>query len=202
MGVKIRKIRGKWYLVVDYHGRRKTKAIGTKAAAEMVRRKVEARLALGDMSIFDDSDTKAAVTVESYGEKWLETHIRVRFKHTTHSTYRASFRTHILPILGKKQLRDLTEDAVEDFIYRLTTQADAPAQKTVSLALCVLRSMLSHAKRAKVIAANPAKGLGELSRSGKLRVRQGQAMTREEAERLLLLCRTCSRSCLRFSSPR
>ena len=47
MGVKIRKLRGKWYLVIDYRGKRKTRVIGTdRKIAEEVRRQVEAKLAL------------------------------------------------------------------------------------------------------------------------------------------------------------
>jgi hypothetical protein len=31
MGVKIRKLRGKWYLVIDYRGKRKTRVSGLTA---------------------------------------------------------------------------------------------------------------------------------------------------------------------------
>ena len=48
MGVKVRKKGAKWYVVVDYHGRRKAKCVGSREAAEQVRRQVEAKLALGE----------------------------------------------------------------------------------------------------------------------------------------------------------
>jgi len=52
MGVKIRKLRGKWYLVIDYRGKRKTRVIGSdRKIAEEVRRQVEAKLALGNIGI-------------------------------------------------------------------------------------------------------------------------------------------------------
>ena len=47
MGVTIRKRRGKWYVFVNYHGRRQAKCVGSREAAEQVRRVVEAKLALG-----------------------------------------------------------------------------------------------------------------------------------------------------------
>lgn len=50
MGVKVRRKNGKWYVVIDYHGRRKSKCVGTREAAEKVKREIEARLALGDMA--------------------------------------------------------------------------------------------------------------------------------------------------------
>ena len=49
MSVKIRKKSGKWYVFVHYQGRRKAKCVGTRAAAEQVKRTLEARLALGDL---------------------------------------------------------------------------------------------------------------------------------------------------------
>ena len=48
MGVKVRKRGGKWYVLVNYHGRRKAKCVGSREAAEQVRRQLEAKLALGD----------------------------------------------------------------------------------------------------------------------------------------------------------
>ena len=47
MGVKIRKRGGRWYVFVNYRGRRKSKCVGSREAAEHVRRQLEAKLALG-----------------------------------------------------------------------------------------------------------------------------------------------------------
>jgi hypothetical protein len=43
MGVKIKKRGSKWYVYVNYHGRRKNRCVGTREAAEQVRRQIEAR---------------------------------------------------------------------------------------------------------------------------------------------------------------
>ena len=51
MGVKVRKKGAKWYVLVDYQGRRQSKCVGSREAAEQVRRLVEAKLALGDLSV-------------------------------------------------------------------------------------------------------------------------------------------------------
>jgi hypothetical protein len=64
MGVKIRKLRGKWYLVIDHRGKRKTRVIGTdRKIAEEVRRQVEAKLALGDTGIFGSNER----TIRTFG---------------------------------------------------------------------------------------------------------------------------------------
>ena len=71
MGVKVRKKGDKWYVVVDYHGRRKSKCIGSREAAEQVRRQVEARLALGDLSVIDNEDDKKP-SFNSYADALAE----------------------------------------------------------------------------------------------------------------------------------
>jgi len=42
MGVKIKKRGSKWYVYVNYHGKRENRCVGTREAAEKVRREVEA----------------------------------------------------------------------------------------------------------------------------------------------------------------
>jgi hypothetical protein len=60
MGVKIRKRGGKWYVFVNYHGRRKAKCVGSsRELAEQVRRQLEAKLALGDLGFLSGSPEPA-----------------------------------------------------------------------------------------------------------------------------------------------
>ena len=54
MGVTIRKKGGRWYVFVNYEGKRKAKCVGTRAAAEKVKTVLEAKLALGDLGIMSD----------------------------------------------------------------------------------------------------------------------------------------------------
>ena len=59
MGVKVReknKGSGVWWIFIDHQGRRKAKKIGKdKRVAEQIARKVEAKLALGDMGLVEDA---------------------------------------------------------------------------------------------------------------------------------------------------
>ena len=66
MGVKVRKRNGAWWVYVDYRGRRKAKKVGTREAAEKVKREVEAKLALGDMRIFEPT---SAPTFKDYTDR-------------------------------------------------------------------------------------------------------------------------------------
>jgi hypothetical protein len=42
MGVKVKKYKGSWYVFIDYHGQRKSKKVGSREAAEKVKRGIEA----------------------------------------------------------------------------------------------------------------------------------------------------------------
>jgi integrase len=193
MGVKLKKIRGKWYLVINYKGRRKTKAIShNKAVAIEVRRKVEAALALGDLGVFGD-DKKASPTVTEYSERWLEKFVQVRRKRSTYLSYECQMRIHVLPYFGKMRLDAITRAGVEDFVAYLATQKTPEhgtrlSQNSVRLALDTLRAMLAHAVKAKLIGSNPAKDLGDVIRSDKPE-REIEAMTRKESDSLLAAMR-------------
>jgi integrase len=47
---------GAWWVFVDHEGRRKAKKVGTREAAERVKRELEARLVLGDLGVFRQPD--------------------------------------------------------------------------------------------------------------------------------------------------
>jgi hypothetical protein len=51
MGIKGKKHKGRWYVLVDFHGQRKAKKVGNREASEKVKLDIEARLALGDLGI-------------------------------------------------------------------------------------------------------------------------------------------------------
>ncbi len=70
MGVKIRKKDNKWYVFINHQGKRKAKCVGdSKKAAEEVKRKIEARLTLGDFDLLDDKPK--VPTFQEYAETWL-----------------------------------------------------------------------------------------------------------------------------------
>jgi hypothetical protein len=80
MGVKIKKRGSKWYVYVNFQGRRKNRAVGTREAAEKVRRELEARLALGDISFLNQDEQKVP-TFQMYAEQWrCVKHLRSGFR--------------------------------------------------------------------------------------------------------------------------
>jgi integrase len=188
MGVKVKKIRGSWYIVINYHGQRKTKKIGSSLAiAKEVARKVEAKLALGDMGIFGNDDAKAVIFAD-YADRWLHKHIEINNKPATFTLYTWIMSAHVLPVFGTKRVSAITAEHVEDFVYSLATRKEngqcVHAQKTISLIIGCMRSFFSYAVKHKVAVSNPASCLGRMVKSDKPE-RDVESMTRAEAELFL-----------------
>ena len=74
MGVKVRRPKGhaSWCVVIDHEGYRKTKAVGTREAAERVKREIEARLALGGLAALEPA-RPGVPTLTEYSATWLKT---------------------------------------------------------------------------------------------------------------------------------
>ena len=86
MGVKVRQKGGKWYVFIHHHGRRKAKCVGdSKRAAEEVKRKLEAKLTLGEFVIEDEKPPMP--TLGQYAEQWLETYAKFKCKESTYVRY-------------------------------------------------------------------------------------------------------------------
>jgi hypothetical protein len=73
VGVKVRKPKDhtSWCVVIDHEGQRKTKAVGTREAAERVRREIEARRAQGGMAALEPSEP-IVPTLSDYSRTWLK----------------------------------------------------------------------------------------------------------------------------------
>ena len=181
MGVKLRRRHGKWYLVIDYKGHRKSKCIGTsKAAAIEVRRKVEARLALGDLAVLDEGSE--AVTFTEYADKWLKEYAALHMKESSAGNTRGYLDRYVKPEFGAKPIKNIQRDQVKKWLASLVGKG--LARNTVRLALCALRVVLSHAIEDGIIESNPAAKMGRFTATEEP-ARSGESMTAAEAEAFL-----------------
>jgi integrase len=182
MGVKVRKRRGgKWYIVVDYKGRRKTKCIGTsRAVAEEIRRKVEAQLALGDCGVFADKDDSE--TFDAYSERWFREYAALNLKESSVANQQAYFNRYVKADFGKARMRDIRRDQIKTWLAKLATSG--LARNTVRLALSAFRVILSHAVEDGIIEVNPASRLGRFTVTAKP-AHDGQSMSKKEVESFL-----------------
>jgi integrase len=199
MGVKVRKRNGSWWLFINHRGVRKAKKIGTREAAEKVKRELEARLALGDTGCL--SKPKLEPTFAAYSEGWLDTYAELHCKPSTAASYRQLLRLYLVPWFGPVALRRITRDSVRDFLADMATKTRAKrktqgenavsqepqsklSRNTLRLALSTLRVILNHAMDDGLVDRNPAVRLGKFTITEKPKA-QAQALTREEVEQFL-----------------
>ena len=182
MGVTIRKRGGKWYVFVNYRGRRKSKCVGTRDAAEQVRRVLEAKLTLGDFSVLN-SEEGAIPLFDTYADQWLRDYARVECKTSTADGYRSVLSLYLRPKFGKKRLDAIRRDDVKALINDLIGKD--LSRNTIRNALCVLRRLLNCAIEDGHLQSNPAARLGRFTRQAKTAGTKGIALTGKEVQQFL-----------------
>ncbi len=60
MSVRVRLKGKRWFVFINHHGKRIAQSVGTKAAADKVCVQLQARLALGDLSVFEKPKAEQA----------------------------------------------------------------------------------------------------------------------------------------------
>ena len=115
MAVKVKHHKGKWWVFIDHHGKRKAKCVGAnKRAADVVAEKIQARLALGQFDITEEKAKPPALT--EYAERWLQTYAAVQCKPATLNRYTRDYRLHLAPTLGKKLLTEVNRQDIKQLI--------------------------------------------------------------------------------------
>jgi hypothetical protein len=157
MGVKVRQKDGKWYVFINHHGQRKAKRVGdSKKAAEEVKRKLEAKLTLGDVGLLDAAPQ--AVSFGDYAAQWLAHYVTVACKPSSGRVIRGIVRNHLLPAFGAQDLQGITRTQVKAFVAQ-KHQRYTP--KYVKNLVRTLHMICAHAVDEEVLDRNPASRLGK-----------------------------------------
>ena len=179
MGVKVRekvKGSGEWWIFINHKGKRRSKKIGDKRAANTVKRKVEARLAKGDMGMIRDKFP----TLSAYSKQWLVAPFH-DWKDSTQREYEKAFNLHVKPRLGSKRLDEIKRVTVKTLLAQLKEQGLSPSRiKTVKN---VVSGILNSAIEDELIKANPCRRMGKYTGNGN--VRDIDPLTSEEVSTLL-----------------
>lgn len=182
MAVKLRQRGEKWWLYVDYKGRRKAKCVGTdKRVAERAKKRVEAQLAVGAFGI--GTEERPRRPFATYYQRWLDTYARTHCKPSTCIEYDSAYRIHLLPHFGDRDIADITRDDVKALVYAM--HAKGRARATVRAVLAPFREMYAHAIEDGHTTANPASGVLRRTRGEVAQRRATDFLTREEGASLL-----------------
>ena len=184
MAVKVKRLRGSWYIVVDHKGLRKTRKVGgTLEFARKIARQVEERLIRGELGILNQ-DTDSPL-FSAYAERWLRDHGH-DIQPSTKRSYEQLLRLHVTPQFGQKPLNKITRDDVKDFVSAVSEKGEH-SRNTVRLILTTLRVVLNAAVEDKLIDNNPASKIGKFNKRERGE-KKAQAMTAGEAQAFLNAC--------------
>lgn len=159
MGVKVRERpsgSGIWWIFIDHQGTRKAKKVGKdKKLATEAAKKIEAKLALGDMGIMEEQ-LKSPIFRE-YAETWLHGYVKGMRRHSTFMRYQDILTRYIYPALGNKPVDEIRRGEIRDLLLKLNTRGLARA--TICLVRDVISGPLSFAHDEELIPVNPIVGI-------------------------------------------
>ncbi len=168
MGVTVReKVRGSgiWWVFASEGGRRKSKRLGSKKAADQFADRVRVQLADGDLRVFEPPAPPAPVvavpTFGAFASRWLERHAASGGRHGSHAIFASAITHHLRPYFADRALSTISPSLIEDFISHLRTRGSVRypgkglSEVSVQSIVAVLGRVLRFAVREKAIAASP-----------------------------------------------
>lgn len=160
MGVVVRqKDKGKgepWWVFITHDGKRTSRRVGARAAAEAVAREISAQLQLGK---FDFQPSRTVPAFKEYAQSWLETSITEAndYKPSTVKDYELLLKNHINAEFEDIPVNEITRGKIKAFL--LGKLNEGYARSTVSHMKDVISGVLTNAMDDELIQANPALGL-------------------------------------------
>lgn len=175
MGVTVRqKVKGKgnpYWIFISHDGKRTSRQIGDKAAAEKVASQIRAKLQLGEFNI-EEPKKKTIPLFKDFAKGFMQTYSPMNHKASTQESYQSALDQHILPFFGEIQLDEITRKDVKDFIHdRMTAEFSKGNDDSVKTKLskstirnlkAYLSCILSEAVEDELIETNPALRTGKL----------------------------------------
>jgi integrase len=124
-------------------------------------------------------------TLSLWATQWLSSYCKVHCKFATHRLYKQVVEQHLIPILGRKRLDEITRSDVRGLIAAKIESGLTKA--TVRNIMAPLRQMLGHAVEEGIIPTNPASKLGRFSKetSAKANAKKIVPYTAEEVQKML-----------------
>jgi integrase len=141
MAVKVREHKGKWWVFIDHHGKRKAKCIGeSKRAAQQVAEQLQAKLALGQFDLEEEKPQKRPFGTAF--RVWLDLYARVHCKPSTVAGYETAFRVYLEPRFADKNVGEITRGDVQRLIADM--QAQGKSRAYIKATLAPLSEFLNH----------------------------------------------------------
>jgi integrase len=180
MGVKVRqKVKGKgkpWWVFISHKGKRTSRKVDDKKAAEEVASIIRAKLKLGE---FDFEKPKQAPSFEEYAKMWLS--LPHDWKESTKESYLNNLENHIYPVFGTTPINEIKRKDLKSFFDKLLS--NGVATNTVALIRSPISGVLSHALDSELIETNPIVGLKLIQKKTQLDI---EPLSKDDVGRLLV----------------
>ena len=182
MGVRLKKVHGAWYLYVNHQGKRKCKKIGTdRKIAEEVRRKVEAKFALGDLVVFGVTDPCPQLRRSARSRPLAKGSTReYECKSSTSGGYEGVLRNYLRPRFATIPLHEIKRDQIKVMISEMIDSG--LSRNTIKNTISVIRGMFNQAIEDGLLESNPAARLGRTTRAARQCDKKGVALTQPEIQ--------------------
>jgi integrase len=195
MGVTVREVDGAWWVFVNHQGRRKAKRIGPgdarRKAAHEAAAKIQARLTLGDLKIFEAD--KAVPTVKAVADEWTR-HNAADWKRGTLRIYDNLITAKIIPAFGPLPITALTPAKIEEWWTR--TRETGLCKKSLANLRRVLSGICQRALVQEYVTKDPSLRIaGRLGRSD-AEIQKRDYLTPDELTAMLA---SAERVCPRFA---
>ena len=193
MSVKVREKvsgSGSWWVIIHANGRKVTRKVGTKAAAEKAAQIVAGRLAAGKGALPERK--KTLPTLKEFFETFQRVYLQTAVRSTTRKMYEHGFTKYVLPNLGSKRLDAITRQDVAELVAILVntkvgtkrkqddTEIRTLSKTTISMVMRQLTTVFNHALEDELIVKNPTKGSAKLYSQVPVRCGEIQPLTEQE----------------------
>lgn len=165
---------------MSHNGKRTSRKVGDKKAAEEVASTIRAKLKLGE---FGFEEKKRIFSFKEYADTWLKTEVPALCKKSTFENYRGLLDKHILPVFGSLKVTNITRGKVKNFL--LEKVGSGYSRSYADQLKAVISNVLDKALDDEVIPANPTLQLGKNLLKVKERKESINALTSDELRTLL-----------------
>ncbi|MEX2662445.1 MAG: tyrosine-type recombinase/integrase [Vicinamibacterales bacterium] len=176
--MKVKFLKGAWWVMINHQGRRKAKRIGDRETALSIAKRIRERIAAGELQLGPLADE----TLETFAGEWLKTGAG-NLKASTLAFYGDNLRRHVLPLLGRRPVGSLTRADCRELIT--VSRAKGLKLNTVRGIARTLSVVLSQAVEDEKLPANPALRMGRYLRRGDEPEAEIHPLTTDEAAHLV-----------------
>lgn len=100
-------------------------------------------------------EVNKTLTFQQLTDKFLKYHVEIHLKESTYDTYMGFLRVHILPVLGKMKIIEITPNTINEYI-RLKQKETKLSNCSINKHTVLIKGILNHAVDNGLIIKNPA----------------------------------------------